>query len=829
MNLKLPKFIKKGEANQQQTPSGSGSTLKAFWSMAFVGVVLALILAAAMLIGLDAQRMQGVGQKRVDSDFQALGRSQSHTLSMYYKSLQGLSADADLVALLTGAEHAEWPSLERILTSLIPGALRVRLLLPEHDTTDISAATPLSFASLDLLRAAEKATKPPPLELHHAGTPQVHLAAAAALRNGRGEIVGLVHLALNAKFLRTGLNGLPAGQGRVELQQLVNGKYVTLFANSGKAVTGGADMIHPLRNSRLRLVHRPAPYPGLDSQVIYLIAAVLLAALLLATLSLALQYYRMRKAVDHDKALIVRMLDESLAGRSVHKEPLKVRDFHDVMALLMHRLNMPESIAQDTSTAAVSAADESGRLQPVDPKSFLTQLPEVIFRAYDIRGVVDDTLTFPVVHTIGRAIGSHSYEQGQQTVIVARDARESSPKFEEALIEGLTASGCDVIELGLVPVPVLYFATHFLGSDSGVMITGSHNSQEYNGLKVVLGGESLAGADLLALRERVELGNLLEGSGAAQSQDLLPDYINRIGEDISIARPLKIVIDCGSGCTSLVAPALFRSLGCEVVKLYCEVNNEYPGHHPDPSRPENLAELREAVVREDADIGLAFNGDGDRLGVVDSQGNIIWPDRLLMLLSADVLARHPGGDVVFDVKCSRALASQILQNGGRPVMWKSGHYQLKTKLRETGALLAGEWSGHIIFGERWYGFDDALYASARLLEILAVDPRSSAEAFAELPEFVSTPELYLPVKEGEQHELMDKAQLRFDLLKDAKLITIDGIRAELEDAWGLMRASNSSPALSFRFEADSEQALKRVQGLYRTLLSSIAPALKPPF
>ncbi len=837
MILKLFKSTDTHKADQEQAPDVTGAPLWTFWSMALAGVALVLVLATVYLLWLDGQRMQGVERQRVEIASQALGRSLSQTLSMYHELMKDLASDTDLAGQLSESDDGERGRGERRLTRLIPGALRVRLLPPEHDKTDASTQPPLSFASLALLRAAEQEMEPPLLELHQARTPQAHLAGVAAIRNGHGEVRGLVHIAFDAKSLRTRLDELPASLGRVELQQLVDGNYVTLFTNAGEVTPGETDLIHPLSGSRMRLVLKPMVDPDPEGLVFVAGIGLLLAILLLAALSLAVQYLRMRKAVDHDKAVFVHMLDETLAGRSPRSKPLKVRDFQDVMALLNYRLVALHESGQAKPTAVAltarkggAAGDAVGQVGPDDsepPASI--QLQDEIFHTYDIRGLLGHSLTPAVVREIGRAIGSQAYEQGQQTLIVARDARDSGPELVEALVEGITCTGRDVIDLGMVPVPMLYFATHFLGSDSGVMVTGGHNPPEYNGLKVVLGGESLVGADILALRERVERGDLLEGTGVSQPQDLLPDYIRRIVDDVSIARSLKLVIDCGSGCTALVAPNLFRDLGSDVVELYCEVDNAYPGHHPDPSRPENLVELRETVVREQADIGLAFDSDGDRLGVVDSQGKIIWADRLMMLLSADVLARHPGGDVVFDVKCSRALASQILQNGGRPVMWKSGHSLLKAKLRETGALLAGEWSGHILFQERWYGFDDALYAAARLLEILAVDPRSSSEVFAELPEFVSTPELFLPVNEGEQYALMEKAQHKSDLLEGAKLITIDGMRAELEDAWGLMRASTTSPALSFRFEADSEQALEQVQDLYRALLDDIAPYLQPPF
>ncbi|MCU7960664.1 MAG: phosphomannomutase/phosphoglucomutase [gamma proteobacterium symbiont of Bathyaustriella thionipta] len=455
-------------------------------------------------------------------------------------------------------------------------------------------------------------------------------------------------------------------------------------------------------------------------------------------------------------------------------------------------------------------------------------LPAEIFRTYDIRGVVGESLTPEVVYELGRAIGSEAFDRGEQTLVVARDGRLSGPDLLESLIEGLTDTGRDVIDLGQVPTPLMYFATHFLNANSGVMLTGSHNPANYNGLKIVLRGETLSGEAIQDLRNRVANGEIYSGDGTATEQDLRSDYVSRVNEDVHVSRPLKVVIDCGNGVAGAIAPTLFRSLGCEVSELFCEVDGRFPNHHPDPSKPENLQSLILAVESEEADIGLAFDGDGDRLGVVDSKGKIIWPDRLLIALAEDVLMRQPGADIIYDVKCTRHLASEILKSGGRPIMWKTGHSLIKSKMRETGALLAGEMSGHIFFKERWYGFDDALYAAARLLEILSNDGRSSAEMFAEIPDSCVTPELTLSMKEGENIELMHKL-LAHASLPESKVIDIDGLRAEFEEGWGLVRASNTTPSLVFRFEADSGEELEKVKDVFRHLIEEVQPGLKLPF
>jgi phosphomannomutase/phosphoglucomutase len=451
-----------------------------------------------------------------------------------------------------------------------------------------------------------------------------------------------------------------------------------------------------------------------------------------------------------------------------------------------------------------------------------------IYRAYDIRGVVGKTLTEEAVKTLGQGIGSEVFERGFQSVLVARDARNSSDSLQSALIQGLMASGRDVIDIGLVPTPLLYFAVHELDVECGAVITGSHNPPQYNGIKLILGGESPTSETIQELRRRIDARQLLQGEGSFDSRDIMEAYIERIVSDIRLGQPLKVVIDCGNGAASVVAPELYRQLGCEVVELYCTVDGNFPNHHPDPGDPKNMQALQQAVVEHQAALGLAFDGDGDRLGVVDSSGKLIWPDRLLMYLAMDVLTREPGGDIIYDVKCSRHLANVVLSNGGRPLMWKTGHSNLKGKLRETHALLAGEFSGHIMFSERWYGFDDGLYAGARLLEILSLDYRTSAEVFAELPDALSTPEIPLRMEEGQPQKVMAAIEQLPDL-PGARMVKIDGLRAEFEQGWGLVRASNTTPALLFRFEADTQEGLEQVQSIFRDLLAKVAPELTVPF
>jgi phosphomannomutase/phosphoglucomutase len=456
------------------------------------------------------------------------------------------------------------------------------------------------------------------------------------------------------------------------------------------------------------------------------------------------------------------------------------------------------------------------------------EVPAEIFKAYDIRGIVDRTLTPAIVERIGQALGSEALARKQQAVAVGRDGRLSGPDIVQALSRGLARAGCDVIDIGMVPTPVLYFATHHLGTHSGVSVTGSHNPPQYNGLKMMLGGETLAVQAIQALRERILRGDLTEGEGRISTADVREAYLERISGDVKLARSMKVIVDCGNGVAGDLAPNMLRRLGCEVEELYCEVDGHFPNHHPDPGHPENLQDLIAAVKSRAVDVGIAFDGDGDRLGVISPDGSIIWPDRQMMLFARDVLSRHPGAEIIYDVKSSRALETVIREAGGRPTIWKTGHSLIKAKLKETGAMLAGEMSGHVFFKERWYGFDDAIYAAARLLELLSRDPRSPAEIFAALPDTVNTPELHLQMIEGENHAFIKELVAHAEF-NDAKVTTIDGLRVDFDDGFGLVRASNTQPVLVFRFEATNQAALQRIQDRFRALILGQRADLKLPF
>lgn len=458
-------------------------------------------------------------------------------------------------------------------------------------------------------------------------------------------------------------------------------------------------------------------------------------------------------------------------------------------------------------------------------------IPRDIFRAYDIRGPVDAAhLTPDLAYAIGLAVGSAAHEQDQQTVVVGRDGRLSGPELHAALCAGLLTSGLNIADIGIVPTPLLYYATFRFQIPTGVMITASHNPGGDNGFKIVLKGKTLTTEDIADLSQRIVERRFVSGAGQLSVIPcVIDDYIRYVTERVTLQRPLKIVVDCGNGVPGAVAPALYRALGCEVIELYCEVDGRFPNHHPDPLVPENLQDLIARVRLEKADLGLAFDGDGDRLGIVTEQGEIIWPDRQLMLFAQDVLSRQPGATIIFDVKCSRFLPAIIEQAGGKPLMWRTGHSIVKNKMLESGALLAGEMSGHIFFKDDWFGFDDGLYVGVRLLQILSRQLQSASAVFAALPNSINTPELKLPMAEDKKVGFMAQLLREANFGDEAQKITIDGLRVDFPFGWGLVRPSNTSPYLTLRFEADTTANLEKIKTLFRQQLLAIDKNLILPF
>lgn len=819
--------------------------LERFWLAAWAAVALILLLAlGAGLVAWNAREAQ-LNARHLASCSGMLMRDLGNRTAALQGRLREWAADPRLQAALASADPQALPALAEDLTRQLPEVLQVRLLTAT-ESLDPGPGSPLSYAGMDMVHQVVTQRRISALEVHRLGEAEAHLAIAGPVLDAQGErVLGVVHAALP-------LSVLPAAEesrsdfGHVLFQQRAGDDWVAVSAAA--APLGVPDQAVDVPGTRLRVAAWAHDGPRLTGAALGYGGGGLLIALALAGLALYLVLLGVRRAVSADLGGLVALVEDAVNRRPPRRFQYRLaetRPVGDVIAGLLGG-RPPGQVAApgDEGAAPVPSTGHGGAdaeaeeavelyLAPAGPPEPLApeEVPRAIFRAYDIRGVVGTDLTAKLVRGIGYAVAAEADEAGDQAVVVGRDTRDSAPELAAALIEGLVAGGRDVIDLGLVPTPLLYFATRHQGDISGVMVTGSHNPPEYNGFKVVIGGLSVAGERIAALRERMLSGDFPGGEGSRREADLIGAYLARVERDVAIARTLKVVIECGNGAASVLAPRLYRTLGCELVELNCDPAAGFPGGRvPDPTRPECLEALQARVRAEEADIGLAFDGDGDRLGVVDSGGKIIWPDRVLMLLSADVLSRHPGTDVVFDVKSSRHLTAEILRNSGRPVMWRAGHSPLKAKLLETGALLGGEWSGHIIFQERWYGFDDALYAGARLLEVLALDPRPSAEVFAALPEAaVSTPEYFVTLPEGEPARIMDEVLKLAGRLDGVDVKTIDGLRAEFDGGFGLVRASNTRPALAFRFEAEDEADLGRIQALFRGLMERAAPGLTLPF
>lgn len=672
----------------------------------------------------------------------------------------------------------------------------------------------LGYARAAQLLRAQTDNAPTPLEVR-TRAPWT-LSLVQPVNDARGAV--LAYAAVDLPFATEHIRfaSLDVRVGRLDLRQGDGSGDLVLATLGNTSLITNNDPGMPIPNSRLRIAAVPPSYwlPVTRSfllAMILAIAALLVAAGLLYTRSRLRARARAAAAMPVVKAAPVGTISQAPAPAPARHETTPFESAVQVEEI------MPEA-------AAAMLAKKASPVPKPDP------VERSIFRAYDIRGVVGKTLTEGTARLIGQAIGSAMHDKNLDEIVVGRDGRLSGPQLSGALIEGLRAAGIDVIDIGLAPTPLVYFASFHLNTGSCVAVTGSHNPPDYNGFKIVIAGETLAEDAIQDLYTRIAEDRLATGNGTLRQRDVAAEYVQRIASDIQTGRSLKVVLDCGNGIAGALAPEVVQAIGCEVIPLYCEVDGNFPHHHPDPSEPENLADLIMMVKKTGADLGLAFDGDGDRLGVVTKEGEIIYPDRVLMLFAMDVLTRNPGATIIYDVKCTGHLQPMILKAGGSPLMWKTGHSLIKAKMRETGAQLAGEMSGHFFFRERWYGFDDGIYSAARLLEILADDPagRTPEEMFATLPKGVSTPELKVPMPEGEHYTFIERFRERAQF-EGARLTTIDGLRADWPDGWGLVRASNTTPVLVLRFDADNAEALQRIEDVFRTQLLAVDSSLQLPF
>jgi phosphomannomutase/phosphoglucomutase len=811
-----------------------------------------------------------------------IGLSISVQIELLDKSLDKLAQTPETIQAIASQNPATLRQAADRMLPLLPNALSVRLLLPGTTELDDKGSPPMTYADLNMVRETFS-NNHNPLPAVQGETPNDrHLAIARKIVQGE-QAIGVLLVGFDDDIIRKSIALAKIDDGYIRLHQ---GKLLLGAAGHTPGEKGDGRLQIPVANTDWILhyghVNEDVPVT-LDSG---LMLGFILVPLGLMTVLFLLSYRRLSKMLAEDLGSTMRAFKDLMKNNFQGNYVTRLSEMKGFISILSqykrvmdhdgNEVAVPPKQAIDSGLGftdfsthtdfgfdiepAAKAAPKTPESSKIFKKPAAGQKPEqqaasippvlekppvpktaapaeigedpknAIFRAYDIRGIVGESLTQDIVYDIGRALGTEAKSQGCRTIVLGRDGRKTSPGLAAAVAKGILSTGCNVLDIGMVPTPVLYFVAHHSKDRSGVMITGSHNPAEYNGIKMVIKGETLAEERIRNLKKCIDSQAYTVGEPGAIEKNgrFANEYIGTVSEDVHLGRPMKIVIDCGNGVAGEIAPKLLKTIGCEVIELNCEVDGNFPNHHPDPSKPANLQELIMAVAHYQADLGLAFDGDGDRLGVIDSNGKIIWPDRQMMLYAQNVLAARPGAEIIFDVKCSRHLASQIKDRGGRPTLWKTGHALMKAKLQETGAALAGEMSGHIFFNDRWFGFDDALYTAARLIEILSEDSRTSAEVFAGLPDSFNTPELNIMLKEGENFQFIEKLKL-VAAFSDAEVTTIDGIRIDYPDGFGLVRASNTTPSLVIRFEADTRESLTRIQQHFRQMIKTVDSDLVLPF
>lgn len=793
---------------------------------------VSLVLVVTAFTYLALVERSAISQASVTAQSQTLADSQVSLLDQALMQLRlRLSSIAMSEVLINALEQQDQTQLDQFRQEL-------QRAFPEAITSKLISLGPLGIASLnkesrqlrnnielDLLRHVSNGQNVEPEAYQFEGNWLFSLAEPIQSKD-KDYASGALLVTLDEQYLRKLLSQLDTSLGQTRLiQQFKNKQHI--IASIGTASDNHPGVSADASISHWQLIFTPSAEFILKSRhsatSIWILTGI-------AALTIILSSYfvltTLRKQLADNLARLIAI------GKN-GKAPFNLPGFAEAATQLKTRLTelSSQQPANEQSTTDSELSNDLEEQAPAPQDTAITPPSEVsdaIFRAYDIRGLADTELSDEVIYAIGMAIGSEAADQGQQSLIISMDGRHSSPRIHDALSKGILASGRDVIDIGIQPTPLMYFATHQLDTQSGVMITGSHNPPEYNGIKVVIDGRALSNEGIQALKKRIENNQFSHGQGEYRTQDIEQNYIDYIINDVAIAQPLKLVLDAGNGVTGNLAPQLFTELGCEVVPLYCDIDGNFPNHHPDPSIEANLQDLKQAVADQQADLGIAFDGDGDRLGVITANGNYVPADRLLMLLAQDVVSRNPGADVLFDVKCTRNLNTLISNYGGRPIMWKSGHSYMKEKMLETGALLGGEFSGHIFFKERWFGFDDGMYAAARLVEILSTtDPDLDLQLEA-FPDSISSTELKVSTSETKKFHIIDELINNADF-SGGKISTLDGLRADFPDGWGLVRASNTTPVLVLRFEADNEEALLRIQELFKSQLSLVDNSLQFDF
>lgn len=862
----------KRTAKAASRPETTDATVKdSNLSLASPGLLPSLIglIAAGVLVWLG---MLSQPQQK-DQLAQAWGTAQAGAIG---KALRLITADTQAAAtdeaLAQALQSNDPVQIQNAQHRLLyrDSVVGARLNPLGFNSLDNEGPLPISFATLDMLAKASKGEMPAP-EARKVGDSWMIYSVTPLRAASDAPITGTLLLAFKVQRLTNALPEAPPEVGQIVLSQQFGDATAQSLLTRGQSDGGRAvDFSTGYANWKLSFTPGPALQSSPPSLMLLLAALVAIGSVLLG---LYLNESALKRRVAADARQLEQLLQELSGGKAVKSFVLSMPALNG-LAQALARFSLrnqattpvtavgsvsPVATADSASSQAVWSSvdsDDNDLTDPLfqdtdildidlldDPQDFQNsershamsstvsiapEFPDSIFRAYDIRGIVGETLSAETAYWIGRAVGAQSLSQGEPHVCVGRDGRLSGPELVAHLIKGLYDSGCHVSDVGLVPTPALYYAAHVLEGRTGVMLTGSHNPKDYNGFKIVIAGDTLANEQISALHDRIKHNNLPPGKGSVSRVDILDRYASQITSDVVLARRLKVVVDCGNGAAGVIAPQLIEALNCEVIPLFCEVDGNFPNHHPDPGKLKNLQDLIAKVKETGADLGLAFDGDGDRVGVVTNAGSVVYPDRLLMLFARDVIKRNPGADIIFDVKCTRRLIPLIQEYGGRPVMWKTGHSLIKKKMKESGALLAGEMSGHIFFKERWFGFDDGIYSAARLLEILSQEKLSAEELFQTFPNDLSTPEINIKVTETSKFSIIHALE-RDAEWGNANLTSIDGVRVDYPKGWGLVRASNTTPVLVLRFEAETEAELQRIKDVFHTQLKTVAPDLELPF
>lgn len=828
-------MAKKKSISANQTKNASSKPQDKLGSAILSGTILSLIVIIVGFAYLILIERPANNTANISNQSQTLVESQVSLLDQALTQLRSRLAEITLSEELIVALNEQDPQL------LGQYRNELKRAFPEAVTTKLISLGPMGIASLnkesrelrnnielDLLRSASNGLNVEPEAYKYEGRWLFSLAEPVK-SNDKDYASGALLVTLDEQYLRSLLSQLDDSLGQTTLIQQFNNKQ-SVIANSGTPPIGNISINSDTSVSHWQLIFTPsAELISKSSQSAMTLWILLGGSVLAIAISALYSQGKLRKLLAQNLLLLTsppRANSEpySLQGFQEAAEQLKLSTDSQAKKPTAEETAVTDTPEEDVSFSLDELDDEDTEPQPDLPP----ELPDNIFRAYDIRGLAEEELTDEVVQAIGMAIGSEAIEHGQQSVVVSSDIRHSSPRIKDALTKGLLASGRDVIDIGTQATPLLYFATHQLNTKSGVMITGSHNPSEYNGLKVVIDGQALSNEGIQALKNRIHSSTFSNGQGEYSTFDISQDYVDFIINDVAIAQPLKLALDAGNGVTGAVAQKLFEDLGCEVIPLYCDADGDFPNHHPDPSVEANLEDLKLVVKENNADLGIAFDGDGDRLAVITASGQYVPADRLLMLFAQDVVSRNPGADVLFDVKCTRNLNTLISNYGGRPIMWKSGHSYMKEKMQETGALLGGEFSGHIFFKERWFGFDDGMYAAARLVEILSTtDPDMDIQLEA-FPNSISSAEIYVETTDTEKFDIIEQL-IANQQFSGAKISTLDGLRVDFPDGWGLVRASNTTPKLVLRFEADTDEAMTRIQDQFKQHMHDINNSLQLDF